>query len=83
MKQTDKIGFEDIFDLQDIEKVFEQTIEYDILKLMEQWEKKKDFFLPTTKGRARLIHRKNCPSSYTRRNTKTCTRARYIWGKVL
>ncbi len=39
MKQTDKIGFEDIFDLQDIEKVFEQTIEYDILKLMEQWEK--------------------------------------------
>ena len=39
MKQTDKIGFEDIFDLTDIEKVFEQTLEADILKLMEQWEK--------------------------------------------
>ena len=39
MKQTDKIGFEDIFDLTDIEKVFEQTLEADILKLMTQWEK--------------------------------------------
>ena len=39
MKKTDKIGFEDIFDLVDIEKIFEQTLEGDILKLMEQWEK--------------------------------------------
>lgn len=39
MRKTDKIGFEDIFDLTDIEKVFEQTLEADILKLMEQWEK--------------------------------------------
>ena len=39
MKQTDKIGFEDIFDLADIENIFEQTLEADILKLMEQWEK--------------------------------------------
>lgn len=41
MRKTDKIGFEDIFDLADIEKVFEQTLELDILKLMEQWEKEK------------------------------------------
>ena len=34
----DKIGFEDIFDVKSIEKVFEQTLELDILKLMEQWE---------------------------------------------
>ena len=39
MKKTDKIGFEDIFDLDDIEKIFEQVLEDDILKLMEQWEK--------------------------------------------
>ena len=39
MRKTDKIGFEDIFDLVDIEKIFEQTIEGDILKLMTQWEK--------------------------------------------
>lgn len=39
MRKTDKIGFEDIFDLADIEKVFEQTLEADILKLMAQWEK--------------------------------------------
>ena len=39
MKQTDKIGFEDIFDLVDIEKIFEQTLEGDILKLMTQWDK--------------------------------------------
>ena len=39
MKQTDKIGFEDIFDLVDIEKIIEQTLEGDILKLMTQWEK--------------------------------------------
>lgn len=38
MKQTDKIGFEDIFDLTDIEKNFEQTLEFDILQLMEKWE---------------------------------------------
>ena len=37
----DKIGFEDIFDVKSIEKVFEQTLELDILKLMEQWEKEK------------------------------------------
>lgn len=35
----EKIGFEDIFDVKSIEKVFEQTLELDILKLMEQWEK--------------------------------------------
>lgn len=35
----DKVGFEDIFDVKSIEKVFEQTLELDILKLMEQWEK--------------------------------------------
>lgn len=40
MRKTDKIGFEDIFDLADIEKIFEQTLEGDILKLMTQWEKK-------------------------------------------
>ena len=39
MQTTDKIGFEDIFDLADIEKIFEQTLEGDILKLMTQWEK--------------------------------------------
>ncbi|HIS39163.1 MAG TPA: hypothetical protein IAB45_06625 [Candidatus Onthousia faecavium] len=39
MRKTDKIGFEDIFDLVDIEKIFEQTLEGDILKLMTQWEK--------------------------------------------
>ena len=33
----DKIEFEDIFDLKDIEKVFEQTLEFDILKLMDKW----------------------------------------------
>lgn len=37
----DKIKFEDIFDLTDIEKTFEQTIEYDLLKLMEKWENEK------------------------------------------
>lgn len=42
MRQTDKIGFEDIFDLADIEKVFEQTLEADILKLMDKWEKEKN-----------------------------------------
>ena len=41
MRTTDKIGFEDIFDLNDIEKVFEQVLEGDILKLMEQWEKER------------------------------------------
>ena len=35
----DKVGFEDIFDVKSIEKVFEQTLELDILKFMEQWEK--------------------------------------------
>lgn len=40
MKKTDKIGFEDIFDLMDIEKIFEQTLEGDILKLMDEWHKK-------------------------------------------
>ena len=35
----DKIGFEDIFDTKDIEKVFEQTLEFDILKLMDEWHK--------------------------------------------
>ena len=39
MRKTDKIGFDDIFDLADIEKIFEQTLEGDILKLMTQWEK--------------------------------------------
>ena len=39
MKKTDKIGFEDIFDLMDIEKIFEQTLEGDILKLMDEWHK--------------------------------------------
>ena len=34
---NDKIEFEDIFDLKDIEKVFEQTLEFDILKLMDKW----------------------------------------------
>lgn len=66
MKKTDKIGFEDIFDLMDIEKVFEQTLEFDILQLMEQWEKerkekeehenKKAFAYPYQKKRTRLIH---------------------------
>ena len=37
----DKIKFGDIFDLTDIEKTFEQTIEYDLLKLMEKWENEK------------------------------------------
>ena len=37
----DKIKLEDIFDLIDIEKTFEQTIEYDLLKLMEKWENEK------------------------------------------
>ena len=32
-----KIGFNDIFDTKDIEKVFEQTLEFDILKLMDKW----------------------------------------------
>lgn len=40
MKQTDKIGFEDIFDLADIEKTFEQTFEFDILQLLDEWHKK-------------------------------------------
>ena len=39
MRKTDKIGFEDIFDLVNIERIFEQTLEADILKLMEQCEK--------------------------------------------
>lgn len=37
----DKIKFEDIFDLTDIEKTFEQAIEYDLLKLMENGKMKK------------------------------------------
>lgn len=41
MKQVDKIGFEDIFDLKDIEKVFTQSLEFDILKLMDKWEREK------------------------------------------
>ena len=44
----DKVGFEDIFDVKSIEKVFEQTLELDILKLMEQWEKEKKEKKPTT-----------------------------------
>ena len=36
----DKIKLEDIFDLIDIEKTFEQTIEYDLLKLMQKLEKR-------------------------------------------
>lgn len=39
--KKDKIGFDDIFDLKDIEKTFTQTLEYDILKLMTKWEKEK------------------------------------------
>lgn len=35
----DKIVFEDIFDTKSIEKVFEQTLEFDILKLMDEWYK--------------------------------------------
>ena len=34
-----KIGFDDIFDLKDIETVFEQTLEFDILQLMDKWHK--------------------------------------------
>ena len=64
MKRTDKIGFEDIFDLTDIEKNFEQTLEFDILQLMEKWENerkerdehKTSLFIPISKRRARLIH---------------------------
>lgn len=48
----DKIKFEDIFDLTDIEKTFEQTIEYDLLKLMQKLEnEKKDH-----QGRQQLIY---------------------------
>ena len=48
----DKIKFEDIFDLTDIEKTFEQTIEYDLLKLMQKLEnEKKD-----QQGRQQLIY---------------------------
>lgn len=57
MRKTDKIGFDDIFDLADIEKIFEQTLEGDILKLMTQWEKEskeKDNYI--SKRRARVIH---------------------------
>ena len=34
-----KIGFDDIFDLKDIETVFEQTLEFVILQLMDKWHK--------------------------------------------
>lgn len=37
-----KIGFEDIFDLKDIEKTFEQTLAVDILKIIEDWNKEKN-----------------------------------------
>ena len=48
----DKIKFEEIFDLTDIEKTFEQTIEYDLLKLMQKLEnEKKD-----QQGRQQLIY---------------------------
>ena len=48
----DKIKLEDIFDLIDIEKTFEQTIEYDLLKLMQKLEnEKKDH-----QGRQQLIY---------------------------
>ena len=36
-----KIGFNDVFDTKDIEKVFEQTLEFDILKLMDKWHNEK------------------------------------------
>ena len=36
-----KIGFEDIFDVKSIEKTFEQTLEVDILKIIDNWNKEK------------------------------------------
>ncbi len=48
----DKIKFEDIFDLIDIEKTFEQTIEYDILKLMQKLDNEKK----EQQGRQQLIN---------------------------
>lgn len=91
MKQTDKIGFEDIFDLTDIEKNFEQTLEFDILQLMEKWENerkereehKTSLFIPISKRRARLIHWENSKKSFTRRTTTNGTRTRAFWGKFL
>ena len=51
-EMKDKIKLEDIFDLIDIEKTFEQTIEYDLLKLMQKLEnEKKDH-----QGRQQLIY---------------------------
>ena len=51
-EMKDKIKFEEIFDLTDIEKTFEQTIEYDLLKLMQKLEnEKKD-----QQGRQQLIY---------------------------
>ena len=48
MRKTDKIGFEDIFDLADIEKIFEQTLEGDIIKLITQWKNEKNEKKTTT-----------------------------------
>ena len=65
----DKIKFEDIFDLTDIEKTFEQTIEYDLLKLMEKWKER-----PTKKTTinkwGRRTHKGNSKKSIKRRITK-------------
>ena len=58
MRKTDKIGFEDIFDLADIEKIFEQTLEGDILKLMTQWEKESK-----EKRHSCDFHKKKCELS--------------------
>lgn len=63
MRKTDKIGFEDIFDLADIEKIFEQTLEGDILKLMTQWEKK----TKKKRKRKRQLHFKKTSNNYTLR----------------
>lgn len=40
---NNKIGLEDLFDLTDIEKGITQTIEYDLLKLMEKWEQEEKY----------------------------------------
>ena len=41
MPKIDMIGFDDLFDFKDIEKTFEQTLEADIVKVMNKWEQEK------------------------------------------
>lgn len=67
----DKIKFEDIFDLTDIEKTFEQAIEYDLLKLMENGKMKKRPTKKTTINKwGRRTHKGNSKKSIKRRITK-------------